>query len=75
VIDRDTNAAVNLAKLALTALTTDPSAGFDTGGADRKTTPVPPGQAALVATKPEPEPGQQQLPVPVGAPPRKGEAA
>jgi putative transposase len=37
-IDRDTNAAVNLARLALAA-TTDPSAGFDTGGADRKTTP------------------------------------
>jgi putative transposase len=44
VIDRDTNAAVNLAKLALTALATDPSAGFDTGGADRKTTAMPSGQ-------------------------------
>jgi putative transposase len=36
VIDRDLNAAINLARLALAA--TDPSAGFATGGADRKTT-------------------------------------
>jgi putative transposase len=35
-IDRDLNAAINLAKLALAA--TDPSAGFATGGADPKTT-------------------------------------
>jgi putative transposase len=54
VIDRDTNAAVNLARLALAAAT-DPSAGFDTGGADRKTT----APAAQVATKPEPEPEQE----------------
>ena len=55
VIDRDTNSAVNLARLALTAAATDPSAGFDTGGADRKTT----ASAAQVATKPEPEPEQE----------------
>lgn len=56
VIDRDLNAAINLARLALTAATTDPSAGFATGGADRKTTAKPSGTATRVAMKPEPEP-------------------
>jgi putative transposase len=64
VIDRDHNAAINLARYALAA--TDPSAGFDTGGADRKTT----ASAALVAVKPEPEP-EQDTPATVGAPRRK----
>lgn len=68
VIDRDHNAAVNLARYALAA--TDPSAGFDTGGADRKTT----ASAALVAVKPEPEP-EQDTPCDGGSAPPKGEAA
>jgi putative transposase len=55
VIDRDLNAAINLARLALAAAT-DPSAGFVTGGADRKTTAAPSGQSTLVAMKPEPDP-------------------
>lgn len=55
VIDRDTNAAVNLARNALAA-PPDPSAGFVTGGADRKTTAKPPGSATQVALKPEPDP-------------------
>jgi putative transposase len=69
VIDRDHNAAVNLARHALAA-TTDPSAGFDTGGADRKTT----ASAALVAVKPEPEPEQDSA-CAGGSAPSKGEAA
>lgn len=68
VIDRDHNAAVNLARYALAA--TDPSAGFDTGGADRKTT----APAAPVATKPEPEP-EQDTPCDGGSAPPEGEAA
>jgi putative transposase len=55
VIDRDLNAAVNLARLAQAAAT-DPSAGFATGGADRKTTAKPSGPATRVAMKPEPDP-------------------
>jgi putative transposase len=55
-IDRDLNAAVNLARLALAAAATDPSAGFATGGADRKTTAKPSGPATRVAMKPEPDP-------------------
>jgi putative transposase len=54
VIDRDLNAAINLARLARAA--TDPSAGFATGGADPKTTAAPSGQSTPVATKPEPDP-------------------
>ncbi len=69
VIDRDTNSAVNLARLALTAAT-DRSAGFDTGGADRKTT----ASAAQVAVKPEPEPEQETTCAGGSAPP-KDEAA
>lgn len=68
VIDRDTNAAVNIARLALRG--TDPSAGFDTGGADRKTT----ASAALVAVKPGPEPETAPAAAGGSAPP-KGEAA
>ncbi len=68
VIDRDHNAAVNLARYALAA--TDPSAGFGTGGAARKTT----ASAALVAVKPEPEP-EQGTPCDGGSAPPKGEAA
>lgn len=75
VIDRDTNAAVNLARLALAAVSTDPSAGFDTGGADRKTTAVPSGRAAQVAVKPEPEPGQTTTACAGGSAPPKDEAA
>ncbi|AEF42586.1 IS607 family element RNA-guided endonuclease TnpB [Hoyosella subflava] len=45
VIDRDLNAAVNLARMARA----EQSACFDNGGADRKTT----ASAALVAVKPE----------------------
>jgi transposase len=56
VIDRDLNAAVNLARLALATAPTDPSAGFATGGADRKTTAAPSGQSTLVALRPEPDP-------------------
>lgn len=70
VIDRDTNAAVNLARLALAAVSTDPSAGFATGGADRKTT----ASAALVAVKPEPEPETATADA-GGSAPSKGEAA
>ncbi len=68
VIDRDHNAAVNLARYALAA--TDPSAGFGTGGADRKTTAA----AAQVAVKPEPTP-EQDTPCTGGSAPPKGEAA
>jgi putative transposase len=68
VIDRDHNAAVNLARYALAA--TDPSAGFGTGGADCKTT----APAALVAMKPEPEP-EQDTPCAGGSAPPEGEVA
>lgn len=68
VIDRDHNAAVNLARYALAA--TDPSAGFDTGGADRKTT----ASAALVAVKPGPGP-EQGVSCSGGSAPPEGEAA
>lgn len=68
VIDRDHNAAVNLARYALAA--TDPSAGFGTDGADRKTT----ASVALVAVKPEPKP-EQDTPCNGGSAPPKGEAA
>lgn len=44
-IDRDLNAAINLARIARA----EQSACFDNGGADRKTT----ASAALVAVKPE----------------------
>ena len=50
VIDRDLNAAVNLARYAQHA--TDPSTGVVTGGADRKPSPT----VMPVAVKPEPEP-------------------
>jgi putative transposase len=68
VIDRDHNAAVNLARYALAA--TDPSAGFGTGGADRKTT----ASAALVAVKPGPE-TEQDIPRDGGSGPPEGVAA
>lgn len=58
-LDRDLNAAINLARYALNE--TEQSACFDTGGADCKTH----ASAALVAAKPEPRkrsasPSQQQ---------------
>ena len=47
-IDKDRNAAINLARHALTA--TAPSTGVVTGGADRKTNSL---RARRVAVKPE----------------------
>lgn len=70
VIDRDTNAAVNLARLALATAATDPSAGFATGGADRKTT----ASATQVAMKPAPDPETATTAAGGSADP-KGEAA
>lgn len=72
VIDRDRNAATNLARNALAqaqhlgVIAPGGSGPLDSGGADRKTTP----RAWLVAVKPQPEPETAPLP-PAGPPPRK----
>ena len=70
VIDRDLNAAVNLARYAQRE--TDPSTGVVTGGADHKMSPH--GDAGGNETRTRAEVGAT-TPMTVGVPPRKGEAA
>lgn len=70
VIDRDLNAAVNLARYAQRQ--TDPSTGVVTGGADHKTSPH--SDAGGNETRTRAEVGDT-TPMTVGVPPRKGETA
>jgi transposase len=69
IIDRDLNAAVNLARYAQRS--TDPSTGVVTDGADRKTTPS--GAAGGCETRTHTDPGEQAQVSGSASP--KGEAA